>query len=148
MRLLAVLTLISGLALPASADSQRATMAEARDMAIAAAAHIEAVGPQSAFDDFGNPDDTRWHDRDLYVVVVDSDSVVQVHGDRPSLNGRPTRSVRDIDGKPFVREILSIEDSGWVRYKWMNPQTDTVEPKVSFVVRTGPYRALVGAYGH
>lgn len=146
MRLLTVLILASSLVLPAAAEAPYGTMAEAREMAVAAAEHIDAVGPQAAFADFGNPDDKRWHDRDLYVIVVDSESVVQVHGIRPSLNGRPTRSMRDVDGKPFVVEILSIEDSGWVRYKWVNPLTEKVEPKASFIIRTGDYRVVVGAY--
>jgi signal transduction histidine kinase len=141
-----VLTLALGLALPAAAQGARGSMAEAEAMTHAAAAHLEAVGPEAAFADFGNLDDKRWHDRDLYVVVIDHDAVVMVHGVRPSLNNRPTRSVRDVDGKPFPEEMLALEAPGWVRYKWMNPISETVEPKASYVVRSGDYRVLVGAY--
>jgi hypothetical protein len=139
--------LVLGLALPAAADAPRGTLDEARVMALAAASHLEKVGPEAAFADFGNPDDTRWHDRDLYVIAIDGTATVMVHGTQPALNGRPTRSVRDVDGRPFVEEILALPAVGWVRYKWKNPLTNAVEPKASYVVRAGDFQVLVGAYG-
>lgn len=145
--LLLVLLLTLSLPLPAAADVPRGTLEEAREMALAAARHLEKVGPEAAFADFGNPANARWHDRDLYVIAIDRSATVMVHGTQPALNGRPTRSVRDVDGRPFVEEILALPESGWVRYKWKNPITDAVEPKASYVVRTGDYQVLVGAYG-
>ena len=27
-------------------------------------------------------------------------------------------NLKDVDGKPFIRDMLEIKDAGWVNYKW------------------------------
>jgi cytochrome c len=123
----------------------QATLDEAKAMAIKAAEHLKSVGPEKAFPDFdskGGP----WHDRDLYVTVQDSNGVMVAHGTNPGLIGKSMLDLKDVDGKPFNREIQTIKDVGWVNFKWQNPLTKAVEPKSNYEVRVGEYLVGVGAY--
>jgi cytochrome c len=65
------------------------------------------------------------------------------HGTNAGLIGKPMLDLRDVDGKPFNREI---KDTGWVNFKWQIPLTKAVEPKTMYEVRVGEYIVGVGAY--
>ena len=54
--------------------------------------------------------------------------------------------LKDVDGKPFNREIQQIKETGWIEFKWQNPLTKAVEPKKMYEVRVGDYIIGVGAY--
>ena len=125
--------------------TDRATPEEAKAMAIKAAEYLKSVGPDTAFEAF-DAKDGSWHDRDLYVTVEDSKGVMVAHGTNPGLIGKSMLDLKDVDGKPFNREIQAIVDSGWVTYKWQNPLTKAVETKAAFEVRVGEYIVGVGAY--
>jgi hypothetical protein len=123
----------------------RATPDEAKAFATKAAAYLKEVGPEKAFAAF-SAKDGPWHDRDLYVIVQDNDVNVLAHGTNPGFIGKNMTNLRDVDGKPFVREISAVKTTDWIDYKWQNPVTKAVEPKTSYVVRVGDYVVVVGAY--
>jgi cytochrome c len=123
----------------------QATPDEAKAMAVKAADYLKSVGPDKAFPEF-DAKDGSWHDRDLYVYVLDNNGVMLAHGTNPGLIGKTVLSVKDVDGKPMTRDTLAVKDSGWVNFKWQNPLTKAVEPKVVYVVRVGDYLVGVGAY--
>jgi signal transduction histidine kinase len=114
-------------------------------MAIKAAAYLKSVGPEKAFAEF-DAKDSVWHDRDLYVTVQDSKGVMLAHGTNPGLIGRSLIDLKDVDGKPFERDIVAITDTGWITFKWQNPLTKAVEPKTQYTIRVGDYLLAVGAY--
>jgi cytochrome c len=114
-------------------------------MAIKAADYLKSVGPEKAFPEF-DAKDGPWHDRDLYVTVEDSKGVMVAHGTNPGLIGKSMLDLKDVDGKPFNREIQAVSDAGWVDFKWQNPLTKAVEPKRNYEVRVGEYLVGVGAY--
>ncbi len=124
----------------------QATPDEAKAMAIKAAEYLKAVGPEKAFLEFDAKDNTTWHDRDLYVTVQDSKGVMVAHGTNPGLIGKSMLDLKDVDGKPFNRDIQAIKDTGWVDYKWQNPVTKAIELKTAYEVRVGEYVIGVGAY--
>jgi signal transduction histidine kinase len=68
------------------------------------------------------------------------------HGGYASLKGKNTIGLTDIDGKPFVKEMVAIKDTGWVNYKWQNPVSKALEEKSVYVIRVGPYLVCAGAY--
>ena len=68
------------------------------------------------------------------------------HGNSPGLIGKSLLEFRDVDGKPITQDSLAVKDAGWVDYKWQNPLTKAVEPKVAYIVRVGEYAVVVGAY--
>jgi signal transduction histidine kinase len=146
MRLLTLLTLSAALLVgPAVMAADHATPEEAKTMAVKAADYLKSNGPDKAFAAF-NAKEGPWHDRDLYVAVMDSHGVVVVHGNNPGLIGRSILDLRDVDGKLFSREILAVTDTAWVDYKWQDPVTKAVERKTQYEVRVGEYVVGVGAY--
>ena len=53
---------------------------------------------------------------------------------------------KDADGKAILAAISEVKDVGWVEYKWQNPTTKAIEPKITYIVRVGEYSVGVGAY--
>lgn len=123
----------------------QATPEEAKVMATKAADYLKSVGPDKALPEF-NAKDGPWHDRDLYVVVMNSQGVLLVNSTNPGLVGKLLIDLKDVDGKAFEREIVAIKDTGWVNFKWQNPLTKAVEPKAQYEVRVGDYLVGVGAF--
>jgi hypothetical protein len=140
----AVATMFFGAAAHAA---DRATPDEAKAMSVKAAAFLKENGPEKAFPAF-QAKEGAWHDRDLYVFVQDGKSVMVSHGTNPALIGKPMLELKDVDGKPFNREMAAVTGEGWVSYKWQNPTTKAVEPKSAYIVRVGEYIVGVGAYAN
>jgi len=122
-----------------------ATPEQAKAMAERAAVYLKKYGPEKTFaaieDSLG-----QFRDHDLYVFVHDTTGLVVAHGGYATLKGKNTIGLTDIDGKPFVKEIVSIKDTGWVNYKWQNPVSKGLEEKLVYVIRVGPYLVCSGAY--
>jgi len=123
----------------------QATPDEAKAMAIKAAEYLKSVGSEKAFAAF-DAKDGPWHDRDLFVVVLDAKGVMVAHGANAGLIGRTVLDLRDVDGKPFNRDWIAVQDTGWVNFKWQNPLTKVVEPKTCYVIHVGDDWVGVGAY--
>jgi cytochrome c len=146
MRLLTLLILPVWLLLaPAALADGQATPDDAKAMAIKAAEYLKAVGPEKALPEF-SAKDGPWHDRDLYVTVMDNKAVMLAHGTNPGLIGKSMYDLKDVDGKAFTREMVAVTDTNWVTFKWQNPLTKAVELKTTFDVRVGDYVVSVGAY--
>ena len=57
--------------------------------------------------------------------------------------------LKDADGKPVGKALWDLGSSkgeGLVRYRWINPVTGKMEPKISFVQKVGEDVCGVGAY--
>jgi hypothetical protein len=137
----------AALCAPAALASGQATPDEAKAMAIKAAEYLKSVAPDKAFTDF-DAKDSPWHDRDLYVYVLSDDGVMRAQGTNPGLIGKSVASMKDVDGNPMNSPILAAKTADWLRYKWQNPATKAVEPKVAYCVRIGGYVVVVGAYAN
>jgi TRAP transporter TAXI family solute receptor len=89
-------------------------------------------------------------DRDLYVYILDMNGVVMANGAIPTMTpGTNLYNVRDQNGKYFVREKLELckaNRSGWVDFRFLNPKTQTIDDKSSYVERMGDYCVAVGIY--
>jgi signal transduction histidine kinase len=123
----------------------QATPDEAKAMAIKAAEYLKSAGPEKAFSEFDAKDGT-WHDRDLYVNVIDSKGVMVAHGTNSGLIGRNVLELKDPEGKSFNHDIVAITGAGWVTFKWLNPVTKAIEPKTAYYIRVNDYLVGVGAY--
>jgi cytochrome c len=143
---LALLPLVAALLIsPVANAAGQATLDDAKALAVEAAEHLKSVGPDKAFQEFGVKDGP-WHDRDLYVTVLDTQGVMVAHGTNASLVGKSMIDLKDVDGKAFNRDVIAIKDTGWVTFKWQNPLTKAVEPKSQYTVHVGDYFVGVGAY--
>lgn len=144
-----VLAFFAGLVGPAQA-SDNGTRDEAKAMTDAAIQHIKRAGAEKAFADFSN-DKATWIKKDLYVSVFDTDANWVAHGTNPKLIGKNLLGLKDKNGKEMVKEMIQVAASkgeGWVDYAWLNPVTQKVEDKSSWVKRIDgtKYIVAVGVY--
>lgn len=122
------------------------TAEEAVAMVERALALIEAVGLEAAIEAFHDRDNADFHDRDLYVFVVDDKGNSIAHGSKPYVAGTNFMDITDVNGDYYVRELVEVGlsgTSGWVDYWLDSPTTDTIVPKSSFVAQIDE-RHLIG----
>lgn len=141
MATLVMVTVGSGAALAVEYGSRD----EAKAMAEHAAQLFNSQGKDKAFAAV-NDGTEGLKDRDLYVFVYDDAGQCVAHGANKALIGKTLLDLKDVDGKPLIREIVAIKTAGWVDFKWQNPQTKAIEQKHAYVVRAGAYTFGVGAY--
>ncbi len=135
----------AGLAAEKKAKAERGSRDEAVAMVKRAAAEIKAVGKEKAFAEISDPKG-KFVDRDLYVTVYDLTGTCLAHGFNAKLVGKNMIDMKDVDGKPFVKErneLAKTKDSFWIDYKYVNPVTKEIEPKTAYVEMEGEY--LVGS---
>ncbi len=90
-------------------------------------------------------------DQELYAFVIDYDGNWVIYPPKPAGEGKNLLNVKDADGKELVREMITLsktEGSGWTEYRWMNPATQKIQKKKTFVkaVDGQPYFVAVGLY--
>ncbi|MFN3375431.1 MAG: methyl-accepting chemotaxis protein [Burkholderiaceae bacterium] len=80
-----------------------------------------------------------FHDRDMYVFVLDRAGTYLAFGGNAAKVGTRVQDIPGIDGDRLVRDIVAQADRGpgWVEYAITNPATLAVQSKMSFVQRVG-----------
>lgn len=131
------------------ADS-KATAAEATAMVKKGVAAIKAGGKNNdkLFADI-TAKDSKWVDRDLYLVVYGMDGSVKAHGANAKLVGNNLMDMLDIDGKPYIKERIDLaksKGSFWQDYKYTNPTTKKIEPKSMYCEKVDELVACAGVY--
>src|SRR5262245_39807846 len=129
--------LIVALAVGPSVAAEWATKEEAIAMVKRAVIFINGHGPEKAYAEITNKA-SQFHDRDLYITVLDLDGKVLAHGQREELVGKGLIDAKDPDGKLFVKERIELaraQPSFWQNYKFMNPVTKKIEPKEMYCER-------------
>ena len=92
---------------------------------------IKASGKDKAYAEISNKQG-QFIDRDLYLVVYGLDGTVRAHGANEKMIGKNLIELKDIDGKPFVKERVELAQAKgtfWQDYKFTNPVTKKIEPK-------------------
>jgi signal transduction histidine kinase len=144
-----LLVLMAGVGCSDTARTERGTLDEAREMLERAATHYQQVGREQALQDFTAKQDP-FVDRDLYVFCYGPDQTISAHAADAGLVGAPVDELRDVDGKALGTHIMEVAEAnpegGLAEYKWRNPVTGQVEPKVSIVRKVGDDVCGVGAY--
>lgn len=135
-------------AIPASAEP--ATKEAVVALVDKAVAHVKKAGIDAACRDFADPAGP-FIQGELYVFVQDMDLKMVCHAVNPKrMNGKDLSELRDADGKYFARAMAQMaraNGAGWVDYRWVNPATQKIEPKTSYVRRVGDSLWLgVGIY--
>lgn len=133
--------------LPASASN--ATKDEAQAMVKKGIAFIKANGVDKGYatiSDKAGP----FIDRDLYLVVYGLDGKCLAHGANPKQIGRDLIDLTDVDGKYFVKDRVALAKSKpggfWQEYKFTNPVSKKVEPKVMYCEKLGETAVCGGVY--
>jgi signal transduction histidine kinase len=118
-------------AIAATAHANNATPAEATAMVKKGIAFIKKEGKDKGYAEVSNKGG-QFIDRDLYLVVYGLDGVVRAHGANEKMIGKNLIELKDVDGKPFVKERVELAQSKgtfWQDYKFTNPVSKKIEPK-------------------
>jgi len=130
-----LLAALAGAPLLASA-ADVVTKPEAEAMVKKALAYLKANGREKTFAEIDKKDG-QFVDRDLYLTVYGLDGVVRAHGANAKMIGKNLMELKDVDGKPFVRERVEMAKKKvpfWQDYKFNNPVTGKIEPKTMYCV--------------
>lgn len=132
----------------ALAKSDFATKDEAVAMVKKGVAFIKANGPDKGYAEITSKK-SQFTDRDLYLVVYGLDGTVHAHGANEKQVGRNLIDLKDVDGKPFVKERVDLARSKgtfWQDYKFTNPVSKKVEPKQMYCEKLGETVVCGGVY--
>lgn len=124
------------------------TADEAKALMDKAVAYVKANGKDKAFAEFTNKKGS-FVDRDLYIFAVDFKGLTVAHGGNEKLVGKDMLGLKDADGKLFIQafiEMAKTKGTGWVDYKWVNPQTNKIENKSTYVQKVDDYFLGCGIY--
>ncbi|MCB2018377.1 MAG: cache domain-containing protein [Hydrogenophaga sp.] len=134
IRQISVLLTAASLLGAASLAHAGATAEDATAMVKSGVAFIKANGKDKGYAEVSNKAGQFKKD-DLYLVVYGLDGTVHAHGANEKMIGKNLIDLKDIDGKPFVRERVELAKSKgtfWQDYKFTNPTTKKIEPKAMY----------------
>jgi signal transduction histidine kinase len=105
-------------------------------------------GEEKALEAF-SAKDGGFIDGDLYIFVVGYDGVTMANGGNSSLLGRQVATLKDADGKFFIKEMIDLskaKGAGWIDYKWRIPSTGEIKEKTSYIEAAGEMFIGCGIY--
>jgi cytochrome c len=142
-------TLAAALIAPLAAHAgDNATKEEAVAMVKKGVAFIRSAGKDQGYAEITNKGG-KFTDRDLYLVVYGHDGIVRAHGANEKMIGKNLIDLKDVDGKPFVKERVELSQSKgtfWQDYKFTNPVTKKIEPKSMYCERLDDTAVCGGIY--
>ena len=121
---------------------------DAKALVKQAAAFVKYQGKGKALAEISKPKGT-FDKGELYVFAYDLQGVMVAHPKNPALIGKNLIDVPDSDGKLFRKEIVEkarLKGSGWVDYLYLNPETNEVEHKTTYLLKVGDIILCCGAY--
>jgi signal transduction histidine kinase len=132
----------------AQKKAEFATKDEAVAMVKKGIAFIKTNGKEKGYAEITNKHG-QFTDRDLYLVVYGLDGVVRAHGANEKMVNKNLIDLKDVDGKPFVKERVELAQSKgtfWQDYKFTNPVTKKIEPKQMYCERLEDTAVCGGIY--
>jgi hypothetical protein len=148
MKKIIALVLVGMFVLCSSKSVLAATKAEAEALVKKSIAFVKESGKEKGFAEISNLKG-KFVKGELYVVVLDKTGKCLAHGSNNKLIGKDLSSLKDPDGKAFVKELIDVASSkgkGWVEYKVTNPATDKVQQKIAYVELSDGMSFLAGIF--
>ncbi|WP_082070703.1 methyl-accepting chemotaxis protein [Gynuella sunshinyii] len=108
---------------------------DAKAMVQKAYQYIKTHGREKAFAEFNNPEG-EFIQGELFILAQEFDGLMLAYGGEAPLVGKNLKNACDADGKllaPPLIEIARTKGEGWHQYRYMNPHTDRVEPKLTYI---------------
>ena len=89
-----------------------------------------------------------FHDRDMYVFVLDAAGRYLAFGGNPSKRGSRVQEVNGVDGDALLNSIIvqAEQGPGWVEYDFTNPVSGQVQAKMSYVCKQDGVYLGCGVY--
>lgn len=116
---------------------QAATLEDAKELGIKAAAFVKANGREAGVKELNNPKG-QFVKGELYVTLHDFNGVFLANPKISAVVGHNHWELKDPNGRFFVQEMVEIaktKGSGWISYDWSNPATKKIQKKKSWVQR-------------
>jgi len=132
-----------GHAAPGGATAEQATAMVKKGVAF-----IKANGTDKGYAEITSKT-SQFKFEDLYLVVYGLDGMVHAHGANEKMVGRNLIELKDVDGKPFVKERVELAQSKgtfWQDYKFTNPVSKKIEPKRAYCERLDDVAVCGGIY--
>jgi len=143
-----LLVLLFVLTLPLAARAQdKVDPLMVRALTLKAATLLSDEGVEAARPRFHAQGEFRFGE--IYVNVIDLNGAWVIYPPAPKNEGKSVLNVTDSDGKLLVKEIIKVAEDqgeGWVEYRWLNPASNRIEPKLTFVKRV-PGKDLIAYVG-
>ncbi|MDP3084290.1 MAG: cache domain-containing protein [Rubrivivax sp.] len=137
------------LAVGTSFASTQATKDDAVAMVKKGVAFIKASGVEKGYAEITNTSG-QFIKNDLYLVVYGLDGKCLAHGANAKQVGRDLIELTDIDGKPFIKDRVAMVKAkpagAWQEYKFTNPVSKKIEPKVMYCEKLGETAVCGGVY--
>jgi cytochrome c len=146
-KLMAFMLALSAVSISTAAEGG-ATKADAEAMVKKGVAYIKAHGAEKSYPEITKKGG-QFSDRDLYLVVYQLDGTVLAHGANEKMVSKNLIELKDIDGKAFVKERVELaksKPSFWQEYKFTNPETKKIEPKIMYCERLAETAVCGGIY--
>lgn len=125
-----------------------ATSEQAMTMVKKGVSYLKANGSEKGYAEISSKT-SQFKLEDLYLVVYDLDGTVHAHGANLKMIGKNLIDLKDVDGKAFVRERVDLgkaKPNFWQEYKFTNPETKKIEPKVMYCERLDNTLVCGGIY--
>lgn len=147
--LAAGLMLVAGVLMTnAQAQTAKPTQDDAKALTLKAAEIVKAKGIDEAAKLFNQEGEFKYGE--IYVTVIDIKGNWVVYPPKPAAVGNSILGFVDPDGKKIGEDIVAagMKGEGWVEYRWKNPVSNKIEPKVTFVkkIEGTDYLTYVGIY--
>ena len=146
-----ILRSVAALALAAAvpAFAGNATKDEAVAMVKKGITYIKANGADKGYALITGKDG-QFVKSDLYLVVYGLDGKVLAHGANDKQVGKDLIELTDVDGKYFVKERVAMVKAkpagAWQEYKFTNPVSKKIEPKVMYCEKLAETAVCGGVY--
>lgn len=125
-----------------------ASQKDAKALVEKAAAFAKASGKDAAIKEI-NLAKGQFDKGELYVFAYDMSGKIIAHPKNPKLIGKDLLNVPDPDGKMFRKEIVEVaktKGTGWVDYRYTNPETKKIEAKTTYVLKVDDMILCCGTY--
>ena len=109
--------------------------ADAEAFVKSALAFAKANGTYNLIKEVNSPT-TQFRKGELYIFILDTEGVVLAHGVDSKLVGVDLSERRDSNNVRYIQDFIKVAEdkgSGWVDYKFTNPETGKIEDKTTFV---------------
>jgi cytochrome c len=117
--------------------TQAATLEEAKNLGIKAAAYVKANGKEMGAKELNDPKG-QFVKGEMYVTLHDFKGIFLANPKVSAVVGHNHWELKDPNGRFFVQEMAEIaktKGSGWISYDWSNPATKKIQKKKSWVQR-------------
>lgn len=114
--------------------SEKLSQEAVKSLTLEAANLISEKGLEGARPNFYA--DGKFKHGEIYVNVINKAGTWLVYPPRPAGEGQSVINVKDADGRFLVKDIIEVAEKsgeGWVEYRWLNPTSNKIEPKLTFV---------------